>query len=166
MPWKHIGPKKASKKHRIMILNNCSFIEHCHSCPLCKAEQFLQYKICTGREELFYSEKRHFELSRVKSAAQWFFWPLRSARSYRKWYSLQQKAGFCRQLDVLQLIVLRSDVRGVVVPEGWYMDGTKGMGHHQHLLSEDIKDTVGHEQITSTHTWGNRNSSASKYFCP
>lgn len=29
-----------------------------------------------------------------------------------------------------------------------------------------ISDTVGHEQITSTHTWGNENSSASKYFYP
>lgn len=46
------------------------------------------------------------------------------------------------------------------------MAGMKGMGRHHHPLSEDIKDTVGHEQITSTHTWGNRNSSASKYFCP
>lgn len=46
------------------------------------------------------------------------------------------------------------------------MAGMKGMGRHHHLPSEDIKDTVGHEQITSTHTWGNRNSSASKYFYP
>lgn len=46
------------------------------------------------------------------------------------------------------------------------MAGMKGMGHHHHLPSEDIKDTVGHEQITSTHTWRNRNSSASKYFYP
>lgn len=71
-----------------------------------------------------------------------------------------------KQLNVLQLIVLRSDVRGVVVPEGRYTAGMKGMGRHHHLPSEDIKDTAGHEQITSTHTWGNGNSSASKYFYP
>lgn len=46
------------------------------------------------------------------------------------------------------------------------MAGMKGMGCHHHLPSEDIKDTAGHEQITSTHTWGNGNSSASKYFYP
>lgn len=46
------------------------------------------------------------------------------------------------------------------------MAGMKGMGRHHHLPSEDIKDTVRHEQITSTDTWGNRNASGSKYFYP
>lgn len=99
-----------------------------HPVPCAKLSCPQRCKLHMSKEGLFYNGNRHFGHSRGESPAQRVLWPLGPARSYRKWYSLQQKAGFCRQLNALQLIVLRSDVKGGLVPERWYMAGMKRLG--------------------------------------
>lgn len=122
------GPKAGKKTWNNEVrcqITVHSFRECYPSCARLSCPQ--RCKLHMSKEGLFCSGNRHLTQSQGESPALWVLWPLGSTRSYRKYYSLQQKAGFCRQLNALQLIVLGSDVKGLV-PEWWYMAGMKRLG--------------------------------------